>query len=145
MELENIKKMIANLDKLRKCRTLSPEDLKGRYHKAFLNLKHELKNQADEYVKFIALDKIKFIKTDVADDINKFIASPVGKSLMKEAGDAVYKEMSFDKLHNVALKVREQIKQIAWEHAEPDWETIEFDKPVWETERWKEIINTSEE
>ena len=127
MEQEEILKQ--KLEKLSKCKGLKKEDLQGKYRKAFMQLKYEIKNCAMDILYEIALGNLRWHEIDyiaAAKEVNAFIEEPAGKTIMQNISHALYRQCSFEAFRIECLKMREQVKHIFWKYAPKDWDSIEL-------------------
>lgn len=116
--MENIEKSFekaaVTLERYRKNKTLvSPEELAGKYKKSFQKLKHQLKEELEEYLRLFILDGLQ-VRDDeegnqVIADINQsFKEGQIGKRV----GQAAFREFDLEKIKQIAQEHRQRVEKI---------------------------------
>lgn len=113
--MEKEKMLREKLEKLRKCKGLSKEDLEGRYKNSYMRLKVEIKDCATEILREIALGSFMWSSIDyiaAAEEINNFLAQTEGRAIMKNISHVLYTNCSYEEFYAECLKMREQVTNV---------------------------------
>ena len=102
--LENYKKNLA---------AVSPEDLAGKYRKAFLRQRQKLKDELEEYLNAFVLEGVRIPDDEegrgVADSITQALRSG---GAGKKAGQAAFQELDLGKVVRIAQEQREMVWEV---------------------------------
>ena len=118
MEKEKI--LREKLEKLRKCKGLSKEDLEGRYKNSYQRLKVEIKDCATEILREIALGNLMWSSIDymaAANEVNDFLKQTEGRAIMKNISHVLYTNCSYEEFYAECLKMREQVTKIFFKYS----------------------------
>lgn len=105
---EELKKRINTYKKNKTA--VSPEDLNGKYKKAFDNLKADLQKMIDDYLHEAVFQGLPEM---VADDIYQQIQEDIDtQNIGRKAGRAVFIYFDFDELVRIAEEERQRVRRI---------------------------------
>lgn len=113
---ELLQKVETSLEKYRKNKTLvSPEDLAGKYKVPFEKLREQLREELADYVRACALKDLVLVRDEHFDAFSEAVSQIWKESNMgKQIGEAAFKDMSLEKIQNLASAFRFSVIALAW-------------------------------